>query len=42
MPFTIGFSFSATLVPIFLIIIIGVFVVALIIYTYFNGVHLFK
>lgn len=42
LPFTIGFSFSATEVPIPLIVIVGVFVVVLTLFTVFNGIYLSK
>lgn len=42
LPFSIGFSFSATEVPIPLIVIVGIFVVVLTLFTIFNGIHLSK
>lgn len=42
LPFTIGFAFDATVIPIPLIVVVSVFIIVLTIFTIFNGIHLSK
>ena len=42
LPFTIGFSFSATIIPIPLIVVTCIFIIVLIIFTILNGIHISK